>query len=116
MNNRKYAPAQAGVRRSNPYRLSSIRIIDISLLILAGLAMACSGQTSPGAGSRGAEITSTPTPQVQHPSTGFDGERALSHVKAQVELGPRPAGSAALEKAQLHNERADQLWAQANSR
>jgi glutaminyl-peptide cyclotransferase len=31
-------------------------------------------------------------------TTAFDGERAFAHVKAQVEFGPRPAGSAALEK------------------
>ena len=31
-------------------------------------------------------------------TTDFDGERAYNHVKAQVEFGPRPAGSAAIEK------------------
>src|SRR5262245_31021086 len=31
-------------------------------------------------------------------TTAFDGERAFNHVKAQVELGPRPAGSPAIEK------------------
>jgi Zn-dependent M28 family amino/carboxypeptidase len=31
-------------------------------------------------------------------TTGFDGPRAFAHVKKQVEFGPRPAGSAALEK------------------
>src|SRR5262249_2547631 len=31
-------------------------------------------------------------------TTLFDAERAFNHVKAQVEFGPRPAGSAALEK------------------
>jgi glutaminyl-peptide cyclotransferase len=30
--------------------------------------------------------------------TDFDGEKALAHVKAQVEFGPRPAGSQALDK------------------
>jgi hypothetical protein len=32
-------------------------------------------------------------------TTSFDGERAFNHVKAQVGFGPRPAGSAAIEKA-----------------
>jgi len=32
-------------------------------------------------------------------TTAFDGERAFNHVKAQVEFGPRPAGSPAIEKA-----------------
>jgi len=31
-------------------------------------------------------------------TTAFDGERAFNHVKAQVELGPRPAGSPTIEK------------------
>ncbi|MFN0107679.1 MAG: M28 family peptidase [Blastocatellia bacterium] len=31
-------------------------------------------------------------------TTSFDGERAFNHVKTQVEFGPRPAGSAAIEK------------------
>jgi Zn-dependent M28 family amino/carboxypeptidase len=31
-------------------------------------------------------------------STDFDGERAFAHVKTQVEFGPRPSGSAAIEK------------------
>ncbi len=31
-------------------------------------------------------------------TTPFEAERAFAHVKAQVEFGPRPAGSAAIEK------------------
>jgi Zn-dependent M28 family amino/carboxypeptidase len=31
-------------------------------------------------------------------TTAFDGERAFNHVKAQVEFGPRPPGSPAIEK------------------
>lgn len=31
-------------------------------------------------------------------TTSFDAERAFNHVKAQVAFGPRPAGSAAIEK------------------
>ena len=30
--------------------------------------------------------------------TGFDGQKAFAHVRAQVEFGPRPAGSEALER------------------
>jgi Zn-dependent M28 family amino/carboxypeptidase len=75
------------------------RITDITLLAVVGLAMACGGQSGPS----GAAVTPTPTPApVQHPSTGFDGERALSHVKAQVDFGPRPAGSPALDKARAY--------------
>jgi len=43
-----------------------------------------------------------PSPTVdQKPvkTTGFDGERALAHVKALVDIGPRPSGSTGNEKA-----------------
>jgi Zn-dependent M28 family amino/carboxypeptidase len=33
------------------------------------------------------------------PTAGFDGKRAWAHLQRQVEIGPRPAGSAALNKA-----------------
>ena len=32
----------------------------------------------------------------------FSGEKALAHVRTQVEFGPRPSGSSALEKARQH--------------
>lgn len=32
----------------------------------------------------------------------FSGERAMEHVKKQVELGPRPSGTGTLEKARMH--------------
>lgn len=38
----------------------------------------------------------SPTPQT--PAVAFDGERAFEHVRRQVEIGPRPAGSAELAK------------------
>ena len=40
-------------------------------------------------------------------ATDFDGERAFEHVRKQVEFGPRPAGSAELEKTR--NYLSDQL-------
>ncbi|NDD63289.1 MAG: M28 family peptidase [Acidobacteria bacterium] len=41
-------------------------------------------------------------PVAAPPATGFEGERAFAHVRAQVDLGPRPAGSAALEKTRSY--------------
>src|SRR5512138_1598007 len=43
---------------------------------------------------------STPTANSPAPktTTDFDGDRAFEHVRKQVEFGPRPAGSAELEK------------------
>jgi glutaminyl-peptide cyclotransferase len=37
-------------------------------------------------------------PNGVRPTTGFDAARAFNHVKAQVAFGPRPPGSAALDK------------------
>lgn len=48
-----------------------------------------------------ADAASSPTATLTEQAkatTAFDGERAFNHVKAQVGFGPRPAGSAALEK------------------
>jgi glutaminyl-peptide cyclotransferase len=49
-----------------------------------------------------ANIAIQSSPKDNEPSpkkkTRFDGERALAHVKAQVDFGPRPAGSEASEK------------------
>jgi glutaminyl-peptide cyclotransferase len=42
--------------------------------------------------------TSSPAASPDKKRTAFDGERALAHVKAQVEFGPRPAGSQASDK------------------
>jgi glutaminyl-peptide cyclotransferase len=43
--------------------------------------------------------TSSPDKNPDKKRTAFDGERALAHVKQQVEFGPRPAGSQASDKA-----------------
>ena len=57
------------------------RVLGLALLSLAG----CSR-----AGANG------------KPWLEFSGEKALAHVQALVDLGPRPAASAALEKARLY--------------
>jgi hypothetical protein len=44
----------------------------------------------------------SPEPNKPKQTTAFDGERAFAHVKKQVEFGPRPAGSAALEKTRQY--------------
>lgn len=51
--------------------------------------------TAPQPGSNASTPSPTATAVV---ATGFDGDRAFDHVRKQVEFGPRPAGSAALEK------------------
>jgi Zn-dependent M28 family amino/carboxypeptidase len=81
-----------------PIRNPQSAIRNSALLFITALALSCAnsadsakpasaGATTPQAGADGVKKT-----------TAFDGERALNHVKAQVEFGPRPAGSAAIEK------------------
>ncbi len=40
----------------------------------------------------------SPPPTTESPKSEFEGDRAMEHVRKQVEFGPRPAGSAELEK------------------
>ena len=69
-----------GKPRRRP-RALLFRVLGLALLSLAG----CSR-----AGANG------------KPWLEFSGEKALAHVQALVDLGPRPAASAALEKARLY--------------
>jgi hypothetical protein len=46
----------------------------------------------------GANVSTTPQ-ATPTPVVAFDGERAFEHVRRQVEIGPRPAGSAELARA-----------------
>jgi glutaminyl-peptide cyclotransferase len=53
----------------------------------------------PGGGNKSADATSTNSSASPAKTTSdFDGERAFEHVRKQVEFGPRPPGSAELEK------------------
>ncbi|MDX6614095.1 MAG: hypothetical protein QOD75_3281 [Blastocatellia bacterium] len=56
----------------------------------------CPGSSN--SGSNTANPANTPTPGGSSISSPFDGERALAHVRKQVDFGPRPAGSAELEQ------------------
>jgi glutaminyl-peptide cyclotransferase len=62
--------------------------------------LGCSDANAPAAPPPpGVPRASTPEiPKWIRPVTRFDAARAFNHVKAQVAFGPRPAGSAALEK------------------
>ena len=56
----------------------------------------------PGSANKPAEINS-PTPVPEAPAkSDFDADRAFEYVKKQVEFGPRPAGSAELEKTRAY--------------
>src|SRR5262245_17335505 len=77
-------------------------IISGAFLFWAATMLACQNNTA----STKPVATSAPAPSPgsdgnsdNPPKTSaFDGERAFNHVKAQVAFGPRPAGSAAVEK------------------
>jgi glutaminyl-peptide cyclotransferase len=75
-----------------------IRMIIKSLTLLAALfLLACQSDALV------AKRESIPVKNTDNnTTTDFDAERAFAHVKAQVDFGPRPAGSAALEKTRQY--------------
>ena len=73
------------------------RLIPLCLIACAALAFACANEAaSPAAPS--ATVAPAGATDTSPQKTPFDGERAFAHVRTQVNFGPRPAGSAALEK------------------
>ena len=72
-----------------------------AIFIAAVLLFACeSGST---ASKPTVEATPATKSEADKPkTTAFDAERAFNHVKTQVEFGPRPAGSAAIEKIRAY--------------
>jgi len=89
-------------RQSSAQARAAIR--NMALLIIAALMLACADS----AGSTKTAVENTPAPSTgaeksgnddkTKTTTAFDCERAFNHVKAQVEFGPRPPGTPALEK------------------
>src|SRR5947209_6515988 len=78
------------------------RIEAKSFMLLLALALffpSCSGnKTNSNTGSN-ATPTATPAPTSSQTKFSIDGDRAFEHVRKQVEIGPRAAGSAELAKA-----------------
>ena len=66
---------------------------------------ACSHQTSPGSDASGAaspalaNVISAPPAET---TGGFDGARAYKHVERLVAIGPHPAGSDGIRRAQAY--------------
>jgi glutaminyl-peptide cyclotransferase len=81
-------------------RLSSLLFLSLPLICLA-----CPGGVARNDNMR-AEPAASPS-VVDSPAgagtgtvvTAFDGDRAMEHVRKQIEIGPRPAGSAELARA-----------------
>lgn len=67
------------------------------LLFTTVLTVACAGEASSTSQQLAVVSPSTAT-VAEKRSTAFDADKAFGHVKTMVEYGPRPAGSAAIEK------------------
>lgn len=85
----------------NKRRSRSRMTLTLMLSIFLPLTfIACPGGSKQGRDTGGAPpATPTVSPTPTTPTVAFDGERAFEHVRRQVEIGPRPAGSAELAKA-----------------
>src|SRR6267378_5346291 len=83
-----------------PLKNSSRFLALAFVLIVPLLLLGCPSNTNKPADG------STPPP-ISPAKSDFDGDRAFEHVHKQVEFGPRPAGSAELEKTR--NYMIDQL-------
>src|SRR5918998_1287827 len=68
-------------------------------LALTGCPGAGTGNGNSGAqDGRQTPPIASPSPQATQANMAFDGERAFEHVRKQVEMGPRPSGSAELAR------------------
>jgi hypothetical protein len=79
------APNQAS---KNSPRVVVLAFVLVAPLILLG----CPSNNKPADGSAAPSASAAPV------KSDFDGDRAFEQVRKQVEFGPRPAGSAELEK------------------
>lgn len=68
------------------------------LLFVCTLSLACANSDVASKPATTPTVSATAESEQAKKTTDFSGERAFNHVKAQVAFGPRPAGSAALEK------------------
>ena len=75
-----------------------LRISSHSLTLSIVLAFPLLLLGCPSTSNKSSEANSA-TPATNVAKSDFDGDRAFEHVRKQVEFGPRPAGSAELEKA-----------------
>jgi glutaminyl-peptide cyclotransferase len=83
-------------------RSASRKTLTLMLSVFLPLGfIACPGgsERSGNRGARQPAAVASPSPQPSARSIAFDAERAFEHVRKQVEIGPRPAGSAELARA-----------------
>ena len=85
---------------SNLKRKSVIQRLGSTTLCLLGplLFIACPRNAPPDGGNVGVSTRPANVSAVVPSAVAFNGERAMEHVRKQVEIGPRPPGSAELAK------------------
>ena len=74
---------------------------SVTILFSAALMLGCQNDSAaikPTMTASASATVSADSSAKDGKTTAFDAERAFNHVKAQVAFGPRPAGSAAIEK------------------
>src|SRR3979411_3269600 len=86
-----------------------LQFLELSLCLATGAALsvvACGHQTSPAAadGPKAASVApaSAPVGPPAETTGGFDGTRAYKHVEQLVAIGPHPAGSEGIRRAQTY--------------
>jgi glutaminyl-peptide cyclotransferase len=96
----------SGVQSSTPSQLTTkMRFViplfgRTTLCLLAPLFfLACPRSSPPDSGNVGVSTRPVNAPAVVPSAVAFNGERAMVHVRKQVEIGPRPPGSPELAKA-----------------
>ena len=77
-----------------------IRACTLTLLVL--LFAACPKNQTPQRQPRVGMSTSPTSTRLPPIPTSFNGERALTHVRKQIDFGPRPPGSPELEKTRAY--------------
>ncbi|HEX8142535.1 MAG TPA: M28 family peptidase [Pyrinomonadaceae bacterium] len=71
----------------------------LSIFLPLGFIACPGGSERVNNGGQTPSPAASPSPQASPANIAFDGERAFEHVRKQVEIGPRPAGSAELARA-----------------
>jgi Zn-dependent M28 family amino/carboxypeptidase len=84
----------SSLKNWNPRKLMGFAFLGLLPLLLGG----CPKKDLPSSGTRVGISTSSPSPTPSPIQSAFNGERALAHVKKQIEFGPRPPDTPALTK------------------
>jgi Zn-dependent M28 family amino/carboxypeptidase len=71
----------------------------LCFLLLPLLFIGCPGKDGPGKAGKAPESPAASTPTIAPGTIAFDGERAMEHVKKQIEIGPRIPGSPELARS-----------------